>query len=356
MNEARDLELVSIPFVIATTVSQLSGWVDGTPFIIICAASAMFAILSRHHAMALIILYSALGLFCGSCAQTCGALWSELSTLGPAAAAVDWLRGLIDNMAFEDRDSPALIKALLTGDRTDLSRETVDVFREAGASHVLALSGLHLGLIHLVIRRISALLGNSPASRLIRAISTVAAAAFYTLMTGSSPSTVRALLFISLSEWSSLSSFRRSSPRRTLLLALTIQTALSPGAVMTLSFQMSYLAMCGIIFVFPAMQAWYPQDERFQRYDPMRRIWEVTALSISCQLFTAPLAWLRFGTFPIYFILTNVLILPLTSATMMVSLLAVAASALGVCPVFLMKACELLVRSMTVSLEIICGI
>jgi len=356
MDEAKDLELISIPFALAAAVSQHIVWQSNMPGLILCASAILLTLRIRHRAIPLVILYFSLGLFCGSCAKECGAFWNEICGLRPVCGAAQWLRSSIDNIPYSDERCPALVKALLTGDRGDLDKSTVAAFREAGASHILALSGLHLGMIHLVIRKIAAIFGNSPVARLSRGVLTVTAASFYTVMTGASPSTVRALLFISISEWSRLSSFRECSSRRALLLALTIQIALSPSAVMTLSFQMSYLAMCGIIFVYPALQNWYPQDGIFKRTDPMRRIWEAAALSISCQLFTAPLAWIKFGTFPMYFLLTNVLILPLTGATMIISLLTVTASTLGICPSFLLKVGEVLIHAMTESLDIICRI
>lgn len=72
----------------------------------------------------------------------------------------------------------------------------------------------------------------------------------------------------------------------------------------------------------------------------MKRIWDAAALSISCQLFTAPLAWYRFHSFPRYFLLTNILALPLSTATMALSVAAIALSAAGICPEVLVQAVE----------------
>ena len=64
----------------------------------------------------------------------------------------------------------------------------------------------------------------------------------------------------------------------------------------------------------------------------MRRIWEGAVLSISCQVFTAPLVWYRFHTFPKYFIITNLAALPLTSAVMVLSVTTTALTSFGICP------------------------
>jgi len=350
------LELISIPFAFAAVASQYLGWQNGTVQITLCAAAAAFSFICRFSPASMVVLYLSLGCFCGGSAGCCKSFWDEVCGLSPAVKAAEWMRSAIDRIPYSRESSQALVKALLTGDRSDLGGTTVKVFREAGASHILALSGLHLGLIHLIVRKLSSVFGNSPLSRRARALTTSLAAGFYTIMTGASPSTVRALLFICIGEWSALSTFRKGGAGRALLLALTIQIALSPGAALTPGFQLSYLAMCGIIFLLPAMHGWYPADGKLKKFDPMRMIWNAASLSISCQIFTAPLAWALFGTFPKYFLLTNVLVMPLTSAIMIVSLLTLAASALGCCPLFLVMAGEFLIRIMTGSLELICRI
>lgn len=85
----------------------------------------------------------------------------------------------------------------------------------------------------------------------------------------------------------------------------------------------------------------------------MGRIWNIAALSISCQAFTAPVVWYHFGTFPQYFMLTNLLAIPLTTITMVTSVAAVALSAIGICPDFLLTANEAAVTALRFTLETI---
>ena len=136
-------------------------------------------------------------------------------------------------------------------------------------------------------------------------------------MTGASPSLVRAFLFILLNELARLLPGRRRSPLNLYCTALTLQLALSPGVITSLGFQLSYLAVLGIVTVFPHLDAWYPRGPRL---DPLRRIWSAVALTLSCQLFTAPLVWLRFREFPKYFLITNLGAMPLTEAFVCCSL------------------------------------
>ena len=69
-----------------------------------------------------------------------------------AFSAANRLRSLIDGIPFPSEGTSPLLKALLTGDRSSLSKEVVTVFRSSGASHLLALSGLHIGIIYLIFK------------------------------------------------------------------------------------------------------------------------------------------------------------------------------------------------------------
>ena len=139
--------------------------------------------------------------------------------------------------------------------------------------------------------------------------------------------------------------------RPILMTALTIQLAFRPEVITSLGFQLSYLAMTGITLLYPHLSAWYPDNGR--AFQPIRRIWQAAALAVSCQIFTAPLAWIRFHNFPKYFIITNLLALPLTSALMAASVAAIAFQALGGCPALLADAVDFLAHSLLFVLDVI---
>ena len=76
-------------------------------------------------------------------------------------------------------------------------------------------------------------------------------------------------------------------------------------------------------------------------------------MSISCQITTGPLAWFYFGTFPVHFLLTNLIAIPLTGLIIPTALAVLLLSALGICPEMLLRACEMLVTALSQALEII---
>ena len=273
---------------------------------------------------------------------------------GLAMKAAGWatsLKNVMDGIPFQDEMTAPLLKALLTGDRSGLPCDIVRNFRASGASHILALSGLHLGIIYMFIRKMLSIIGNTPSSKIIRSLATISISGLYTLATGASPSLVRAFMFILLNESAHLL-HRNSHPERVLCAALTIQLAINPGNIMSPGFQLSYLAMGGIMFLFPVLKSWFTADGGFT---PMKKIWDAAALAISCQVFTAPAAWYHFRTFPMNFLITNLLALPVTSLLMILAMPSVLLACLGVCPVVLIRVTEFLARTLLFIVEVIAG-
>lgn len=302
-------------------------------------------------------IYLAAGMFC-FCTANAGKLWSE-GTMDPlteaATSSAEAAKGVIDAIPYNDPQTNALVKALITGDRSGISRGTTAVFRESGASHILALSGMHLGIIYMVLLWIMVPLGNAPAARKVRCFATIAVTLFYSVATGFSPSITRAFLFIAINEILKLTG-RKKGPVRVFCIALFMQLVMDPLVISSVGFQLSYLAMCGITLLYPRLFAWYPHDRMRNGktvLDLPGKIWQGAALSISCQVFTAPLVWIRFHSFPTYFLMTNLLAMPITSVVMILSVLTVTLSAMGCCPDLLVAADERTVSALRWVLTVI---
>lgn len=364
MNEAREIEAVSIPFTlgiaaVTAITGHISFWqesIAAEAAMVLCAM-AMAALLKRKGGKWLIVaLFFCAGAFCRLSHGLCTTNVSPGAIRRLADGCIEVLRCRIASVPFPHESTNALVCALLTGDRSGLTAAQTEAFRDAGASHILALSGLHLGVIYLIVCKLLSFAGNSLTAKKIRFAVITICAGFYTLMTGAGPSITRAFIFIVLNEAGKLSPERRRTPARTLLIALTIQLATNPSVISSLGFQLSYLAMTGLMTVCPRMEEWYPEGSRFAKFDPMRRIWKGTAMAISCQCFTAPLVWLRFHTFPEYFILTNLLALPLTTGVIAASLAAVCMTGTGVIPDAVVVAADSLAQLLLWVLERISGL
>ena len=344
--------LISFPFAAGVCIAALMR----QPFAGALAGSAVAAALicacacsRRRCTPQIALLFFSLGIMCW-CSSALAPPPERTSSFG---AIADGLRSLLDRIPFEGEHSGAIVKALLTGQRSGLPRETVSAFRKSGASHILALSGLHLGVIYACIRRLLVPAGNSPAARALRGCITVGLCGLYALATGASPSITRAFLFICINEAGRSLSGRRHSPAGTFCMALTVQLAIQPDMISSAGFQLSYLAMLGITVLFPRLEAWYPESGRA---DPLRAVWKSVAMSLSCQLFTAPVAWIRFHSFPAYFLLTNLLALPLSELVIISAVAAAALEATFGCPPALALACGELVQLLEFCLETIASL
>ena len=172
------------------------------------------------------------------------------------------LQTMIDSIPFSSEGTSALIKALLTGERSGLSSEIKSAFRDSGASHILALSGLHLGIIYGILSKLLSILGNSPVMRILRSILIILICGIYTLATGAGDSLVRALIFISLREIAKAAS-RYHGLGQILLASLIIQLVIDPLAVRSVGFQLSYAAMAGIAFIYPWLQEFWDRAAEF---------------------------------------------------------------------------------------------
>lgn len=257
----------------------------------------------------------------------------------------------IEAIKFQSPDAGALIKALLTGNRSSLSPAVTEAFRASGASHILALSGLHLGIIYVIFSKALVILGNGSHARRWRSGLVISLCGFYTLATGAGPSIVRAFIFILLNEIAGLSG-RYNSLAQVLLASLILQLAFSPLSSITVGFQLSYAAIAGIAFIFPWLKSFWPEEDA-EGENPStaagrmltsagRWIWTSAALSISCQLTAGPLAYIYFGTFPKHFLLTNLLALPLTGILIPSAVLTLFLSAIGWCPTSIIRITEFL--------------
>ena len=353
MAERAGIEALAVHFTAGVAAGALLMRLPADPVffstgLLLVLASLVFIVLKTERGSLLFPAFLLLGAFCAFADSFPGADSVTFLERWTSTWAVR-LRAFIDGIPFPSEGTAPLLKALLTGDRSGLPRETVRVFRESGGAHLLALSGLHIGILYLLLSRLLWPLGNSPRARRFRYVLIVLAAGLFTLMTGASPSIVRAFLFIFLNETARIAC-RPRDPLRILSTALLIQLVLTPSAITSTGFQLSYLAMVGIFLLFPILDGWYPPSSRF---DPVRRIWEAAALSISCQAFTGPLAWFRFHSFPTYFLLTNLFALPLTTLLMGSAVTTLILRGIHCCPGIFIRATDWLCQALVWILQVI---
>ncbi len=202
-------------------------------------------------------------------------------------------------------EAASLLTAMTLGNKQQLSTATRDVYQATGVSHVLALSGLHLGiiymlLVHLLPRRRHALL---------REVVLLAAIWAYVLLVGMSPSVVRAATMVSVYAFTRLLN-RRGQPLNALALAATVLMVANPLCIYDVGFQLSFTAVLFILFFFKPLYGVLP-ERWLQRWRVLRWLWSMVVMSIVAQVGTAPLVMHYFGTFAVYFLPANLIVVPL---------------------------------------------
>ena len=237
---------------------------------------------------------------------------------GRKAAFSAWLGTLVP--AGEEQ---AVFRALAIGDRVALTRDLKAAYRASGAMHLLALSGLLVGLIYALLAWLLRPLGGSRVARLLRSALVLAFLWTYAAITGLSASISRAVLMITFYEISGLLSGDRDGlsalAGSAFLLAL-----FDPEAPRDVGFQLSYTAVLSILLFYPWLSHLLQTRSRL-----LTRVWELISVSLCCQATCGVLAWAYFGTFPRYFLLTTLTAIPLATAVMYAIAASVASAGLA---------------------------
>ena len=205
----------------------------------------------------------------------------------------------------------AVVKALAYGYQDEIPAEIEESFRQSGAIHLLALSGMHLGLLYGLLLKLLAFTGNSPAARRVRSIIIILALWAFTIFTGCGVSILRAAVMFSIYEAGALAGRRRNGLNALSLSAIIITVA-DPAAPSRISFQLSYAAMTAIFLIFP-----YLRGIVTVRNKALGKIADACAMTIACQATTAPIIMLHFGTFAFFSLLANLLCTPIVSIAML---------------------------------------
>ena len=278
----------------------------------------------------------------------------DISILESAADFGQKMKSIISSVPFEDSRTCSIATALITGDKSGLTTDTINIFRKSGASHILALSGMHLGIIYGLLKLILWGLGSSRIAKFIKSGLTILICGYYTLSTGAGPSIVRAFIFIMTAEIAQITG-RHNSLRTILYSSLLIQLILTPAEIRDVGFQLSYAAIAGIAYIFPKLRDLWPADkaDRGLTIKGLKWIWDCSSLSVACQITTAPIAFAYFGTFPKYFLITNLLAIPLVTLIIPMGLLTVMLTGCGLCPGIIVSITEGLIDALVYCLSVI---
>ena len=163
-----------------------------------------------------------------------------------------------------------IVSALVLGYKDEISNHTKHSFSSTGAMHVLAVSGLHVGIIYFILKSIITILTFFQKNRSFRNILVLLGIWLYALITGMSPSVLGACTMLSFLIIAEV--FNRNTNVYNVLSASAILLLIiNPFLIMQVGFQLSYLAVLGILYIQPKMEKmWKP------RYWLLQKIWTIT--------------------------------------------------------------------------------
>ena len=213
-----------------------------------------------------------------------------------------------------DGDAYAVVAAMSLGDKSALTRDLKDTYSVSGASHVLALSGLHLGIIYMLL---SVLLPRRRWSALSQLLIILFIWAFVFLV-GMSVSVVRSAIMLTVYGLLSIGNRDKMSINALAFTAI-VMLMWNPAWLFDVGFQMSFLAVFAILLFVPLFDDVF-SAEYLMAHRWIKRIWGLVVVSCSAQLGVAPLIAFYFGRFSTYFLLTNFIVIPAAMAILWLSL------------------------------------
>lgn len=222
-------------------------------------------------------------------------------------------------------EARAVVLALVLGQKDTLTPAVRAAYSGTGTMHVLAVSGLHVGILYWLVSLLLGLLRPLRWARWLSPVLSIGVLWFYAFVTGLSPSVLRATIMFTLFLLAPLLS-KQSNIYNTLAASAFLLLFWYPSWLFSVSFQLSYLAVLGIVYLQPKIYSWLAP-----RHLVVNRIWTWTSISLAAQVATAPISLYYFHQFPTYFLVANWVVVPAASLILCLGLLVLAT---GFCPAF----------------------
>jgi competence protein ComEC len=212
----------------------------------------------------------------------------------------------LENNVFEKREK-AVLSSLLLGFTGNLDPELKNAYATAGVMHILSVSGLHVGIVYLFLMAVLFFLKRNRKLDLLRYVLVIIGIWFYALISGFSTPVIRSatmFTFIAVGQFVN----RQGNPLNNLCISAILILLVTPFQLCDVGFQLSYTAMAGIFLFYEPIRNSISINNWL-----LEKIWELIAVSFAAQLATLPITLYYFHTFPIYFLLANLIIVPLST-------------------------------------------
>ncbi|MFN6321688.1 MAG: ComEC/Rec2 family competence protein [Bacteroidota bacterium] len=214
-----------------------------------------------------------------------------------------------------DKKILGIAEAMLIGFKNDIDPTLNKIYNTAGVSHVIAISGMHLGLIYMLISQLFNWIFRKRALQLIALFITLPILWLFAFVTGASASVIRSVIMFSFIIIGKNIS-KSSSGLNALFGAGFLMMVIDPDTIYDVGFQLSFTAVLSIMIFYDGVKKWvYTKNKLLQKG------WSLVAASIAVQILTIPLLIYHFQVYPTYSLLNNMLIVPLSSIALIAEVL-----------------------------------
>ena len=223
-------------------------------------------------------------------------------------------------------DERAIIQALVLGEKKDIDQALYQQYAAAGAVHILAVSGLHVGILYVILAFLLQPLARFKFGLYASSIVIVLLLWGFALLSGLSPSVSRAVTMFSFFAIAKLFD-RETNSINTLFLSFFTLLLINPMWLFHVGFQLSYMAVFFILWLFPVFQ-----KVGYSKNRAVRKTWDIISVTVCAQIGVLPLSLYYFHQFPGLFLLTNIVVLPFLTLLMCGGILIVALASFEILP------------------------
>jgi competence protein ComEC len=243
-------------------------------------------------------------------------------------------------------DEFGIIQALFLGQRDDITEATYTAFKKAGAVHILAISGLHIGILLLFFEFLLRPLELLPKGKVLKLIAIVLLLWGFAFLAGLSASVVRAVTMFSFVAYA-LYLNRPSNTFNILALSMFfILLVFDPMLLFNVGFQMSYAAVFAIVWIYPLLQKfWNPKPWL------VKKVWQLLSVSIAAQVGVLPISLYYFHQFPGLFFVSNILIVPFLGLILGMGIIVIALVLFDLAPDYLIALYNTLIGLMNTIID-----
>jgi len=224
------------------------------------------------------------------------------------------------------QDERAILQALVLGQKKDISKDLYSDYAAAGAVHILAVSGLHVGILFFIFSFVLKPIRLLPYGNLLQSVLLALCLWSFAFITGLSPSVTRAVTMFSFFAFANVID-RETNTTNTLFLSFFVLLLINPLWLFQVGFQLSYLAVLSILLIQPKLRKLYRP-----RFYIDTLFWNILTVSIAAQFGILPLSLFYFHQFPGLFFITNIVVLPILGILLGLGVLLICLSGINLLP------------------------